>query len=206
MTKQEFIFELYKKLKNFPKKEVDESIAFYSEIIEDNIEDGLTEEQAVSKLGSVDEIARQIASQIPLAKIVKHNAKPKRSLKTWEIVLLIALSPIWFSLLIGLFAGVISVYAVLWSVIICIWAVAGALCVVGSLSAIGGVVLSFIKGAEGATILGLGLFSLGLGIFMVFASKIITNYFISIEHFGVILFSLVAISSILLLVYSLKII
>ncbi len=33
---------------------------------------------------------------------------------------------------------------------------------------------------------------------------VITNYFISIEHFGVILFSLVAISSILLLVYSLK--
>lgn len=180
MTKQEFIFELYKKLKNFPKKEVDESIAFYSEIIDDNIEDGLTEEQAVSKLGSVDEIARQIASEIPLAKIVKHNAKPKRSLKTWEIVLLIALSPIWFSLFIGLFAGVISVYAVLWSVIICIWAVAGALCVVGPIAIIGGVVLSFIKGAEGVTILGLGLFSLGLGIFMVFASKIITNYFIKL--------------------------
>ena len=76
MTKQEFIFELYTKLKNFPKKEVDESIAFYSEIIEDNIEDGLTEEQAVSKLGSIDEIVNQIASQIPLTKIVKQNAKP----------------------------------------------------------------------------------------------------------------------------------
>ena len=178
MTKLEFISALRGKLNKFPIEEVEERINFYSEIIDDNIEDGHTEEEAVSKLGSVDEIARQIASEIPLAKIVKHNAKPKRSLKTWEIVLLIALSPIWFSLLIGLFAGVISVYAVLWSGIICIWAVAGALCVVGSLSAIGGVVLSFIKGTEGAIILGLGLFSLGLGIFMVFASKIITNYFI----------------------------
>ena len=180
MTKLEFISALRGKLNKFPIEEVEERINFYSEIIDDNIEDGHTEEEAVSKLGSVDEIARQIASEIPLAKIVKHHAKPKRSLKTWEIVLLIALSPIWFSLLIGLFAGVISVYAVLWSGIICIWAVAGALCVVGSLSAIGGVVLSFIKGAEGVTILGLGLFSLGLGIFMVFASKIITNYFIKL--------------------------
>ncbi len=180
MTKLEFISALRGKLNKYPIEEVEERINFYSEIIDDNIEDGLTEEQAVSKLGSVDEIARQIASEIPLAKIVKHNAKPKRSLKTWEIVLLIALSPIWFSLLIGLFAGAVTVYAVLWSVIICIWAVAGALCVVGSLSAIGGVVLSFIKGAEGAIILGLGLFSLGLGIFMVFASKIITNYFIKL--------------------------
>ena len=124
MTKQEFIFELYKKLKNFPKKEVDESIAFYSEIIEDNIEDGLTEEQAVSKLGSIDDIVNQITSQIPLTKIVKQNAKPTRTLKTWELVVLIATSPIWFSLLVGLFAGAFSVYAVLWSVVVTFWAVA----------------------------------------------------------------------------------
>lgn len=179
MTKQEFIFELYKKLKNFPKKEVDESIAFYSEIIDDNIEDGLTEEQAVSKLGSVDDIVNQIASQIPLTKIVKQNAKPTRTLKTWELVLLIATSPIWFSLIVGLFAVAFSVYAVLWSVVVTFWAVAGSFCVAGPLGAIFGIIIAFIKGAEGVAIIGACLVLAGVGIMLVFLSKLLTKLLVA---------------------------
>ena len=178
MTKQEFILALREKLNKFPTQEVEERISFYSEIIDDNIEDGLTEEQAVSKIGTVDKIVEQIASEIPLAKIVKNNAKTSRKLKGWEITLLIVGSPIWFSLIVSLFAGVISIYASLWAGVIVLWAVAGSFCVAGPISAIGGVVLAIIKGAEGATILGMGLFVFGLGILMVFASKIITQLFI----------------------------
>ena len=48
MKKQEFITKLEEKLSRLPKKEVEERLNFYSEIIEDKIEDGLTEEQAVA--------------------------------------------------------------------------------------------------------------------------------------------------------------
>lgn len=176
MTKQEFMFELYKKLKNFPKKEVDESIAFYIEMIEDNIEDGLTEEQAVAKLGSIDKIASQIASEIPLSKIVKINGKPTRKFKTWEIVLLIVSSPIWLSLLISLFAGVFSVYASIWAAVIIFWAVAVGFTIGGPLAVILGIVLVFVKGvAVGLIIAGYGLVLAGVGIIFVFLSRIITK-------------------------------
>ncbi len=176
MTKQEFILALRDKLNNFPTQEVEERISFYCEIIEDNIEDGLTEEQAISKLGSVDEIASQIASQIPLAKIVKHNAKPKRYLKTWEVVLLIVGSPIWFSLLVALFAVVISVYATLWAVVGVFGGIAVGFVVGGPLAVIAGGIFIFVKSvAEGLTVIGAGLVLAGVGIIFIFLSKILSK-------------------------------
>ena len=64
MTKQEFISELRDKLSRFPKQEVEERLDFYSEMIDDRIEDGLTEEAAISDLGTSDEIAAQIINDI----------------------------------------------------------------------------------------------------------------------------------------------
>ncbi len=175
MTKQDFITALRGKLKKFPNKEVEDRISFYCEIIDDSIEEGLTEEQALLKLGSVDDIANQIASQIPLRKIVKHNVKPTRKLKVWETILLIVGSPIWLSLLISLFAVVFSVFASLWSVDISFWAITIAFVVCGPLAVILGFIFIFVKsGAEGFAMIGAGLVLLGLGILFVFLSKLIT--------------------------------
>ena len=60
MTKEEFISELRKKLSGLPEKEIEEGLSFYCEIIDDKIEEGFSEEEAVSGVGSVDEIASQI--------------------------------------------------------------------------------------------------------------------------------------------------
>ena len=183
MTKQDFFTALRGKLNKFPKEEVEERISFYSEIIEDNIEDGLTEEQAVEKIGNVDKIASQIASEIPLSKIVKTNAKPTRKLKTWELVLLIVGSPIWLSLIVSLFAGVFSVYASLWAVVITFWAVAVCFIVGGPIAVILGIAFIFIKsGAEGLAMIGAGLMLAGLGILFVFISKFITKLLIKLTN------------------------
>ncbi len=42
MTKQEFIAELRKGLSGLPKKELEERLTFYSEMIDDRMEEGLT--------------------------------------------------------------------------------------------------------------------------------------------------------------------
>ena len=50
MTKIQFIMDLYEKLSGLPQDDVDERLNFYSEMIDDRIEDGKTEEEAISYL------------------------------------------------------------------------------------------------------------------------------------------------------------
>ena len=123
MTKQAFISELRSKLSDLPRQEVEGHLSFYGEMIDDRIEEGLSEEDAVRDLGTADDIAAQIIAEIPLTKIVKNKMKRSRSLRMWEIVLLALGSPIWLSLLIAAFAVFLSLYVSLWSIIVSLWAV-----------------------------------------------------------------------------------
>lgn len=167
MDKKEFLEKLHKGLSGLPQSEIDERLAFYSEMIDDRIEEGLSEQEAVAAIGSVDAIIAQIVAEVPLAKLAKEKLKPKRRLSAWEIVLLVAGSPIWLSLLIAVFAVVFSVYIVLWSVIVSLWAVFGAViaCAVGSILA--GV--GFLFGGHtlsGIAMIGAGMVCGGLSIFI----------------------------------------
>ena len=80
MTKLEFLEELKKELCGLPSEDVQKSLEFYSELIDDKIEDGLSEEDAVSQIGNIEEIAKQILSDIPITKLVKQKIKPKPQL------------------------------------------------------------------------------------------------------------------------------
>ncbi len=115
MKKQEFLRALKKRLSPLSAGEAQEHVGFYSEMIDDRIEEGLTEESAVAAVGGIEEIAEQIISEASAGKDSdKENGK--RKLKVWEIVLLIVGSPIWLSVLV-------AVFAVFWSLIIALWAV-----------------------------------------------------------------------------------
>lgn len=177
MRKQEFIFELWKKLSDLPKGEVEERLSFYSEMIDDRMEDGLSEEEAVAAIGSTDEIAAQIIEEIPLKKIVKEKIKPKRRLTAWEIVLLVVGFPLWFSLLIVVpFSVIISLYAVLWSVIVSLWAVFGALAGAAAGVLLGGVCFIFIGYVPtGIALIGTSLFCAGLSVFLFYGCKAATK-------------------------------
>ena len=111
MTKKEFLAALRRKLRAVPQAELRERLGFYSEIIDDKMEEGLTEGEAVADAGNVDEIAEQILAEVEIPK-----AKAKAPASPWQIVLLIIGSPVWLSILI-------SVYAVIWSVVITLWAI-----------------------------------------------------------------------------------
>lgn len=50
MNKNDFNAELRKELNGLPDSDIQRSIDFYTEMIEDKIEDGMTEENAVSEL------------------------------------------------------------------------------------------------------------------------------------------------------------
>lgn len=173
MNKQEFLRALRKKLSGVPKKDMEESLAFYGEMIDDGIEEGLLEEEAVSKIGSVEEIAAQIISEIPLTSIAKQKFKPKRRLKAWEVVLLTLGSPIWLSLLIAALAVVFALYVVVWSAAIALWAVLVAFIACGGGGAICGVFFLFSKNAlAGLASISAALILAGSAIFLFYGCKI----------------------------------
>ena len=135
MTKVELTLALTKKLEGLPWEEVERSMEYYNEMIDDRMEDGMSEEEAVAALGSIDEIAQQILSDIPLTKLVRAKIKPKRTMKAWEIVLLTLGFPVWFPLLISIAAVIFSIYVTIWSIVITLYAVnlTFALCAVAAL-------------------------------------------------------------------------
>ena len=167
MTKQEFLDRLRRSLAGLPLEDAEERLAFYDEMIDDRMEEGLAEEEAVSSFGTPEEIADQILSEIPLSRLVRERVKPKRALRAWEIVLLVLGFPVWFPILISLCIIALSVYVVLWSVIVSLYAVDLALAV----SAVGGIALAvraLLQGqpAQAAALAGASLLCAGLAILL----------------------------------------
>ncbi len=176
MRKQEFLESLRKGLAGMPKEEIEERLAFYGEMIDDCMEEGLSEEDAVAKIGSVDEIVSQTIADIPFTKLVKEKIKIKRQLKGWEILLIVLSFPIWFSLLVGALSIAFSLYGALWSVVISLWAVFGAVIVGGVGGTLGSFILLFTGNAVSwIAILGAGLACIGLAIFFFYACKAVTK-------------------------------
>ena len=114
MTKEVFLNSLREKLSGLPKEDLDERISFYEEMIEDRMDEGLTEEEAVAEIGNVDDVVYEIAQETPLVKIVKERIKPKRKLEAWEIVLLILGFPVWFPLVSTVFILLLVGYLLIW--------------------------------------------------------------------------------------------
>lgn len=176
MSKVEFISELSIRLARLPKDEVRERISFYCEMIDDRMEEGLTEAEAVAAIGTVDEVATQILSEIPFFKIAKERIRPKRKLGAWEIALIALGTPIWLALLISAFAVVISVYASIWAVVISLWAAEASIVIGGVAGVIGGIgVAVLLKPVTGLAFLAASLVLVGLSVFLSYGCKAVTN-------------------------------
>ena len=172
MNKKEFLSALERSLSGLSREDLAERMAFYSEAIDDRIEDGLTEEEAVSQLGAADAIAAQIIGEIPQS----CKSKKDRRLSPVNIVLLVLGSPVWISLLVAAFAVVISLYASLWSVVISLWAALVALGVSTLGCLIGGCVILFAGNITvGLAALGACLFSGGVSILLFYGCVALTR-------------------------------
>ena len=176
MNKVEFLEQLRRGLNGLPQEEIDERVTFYSEMIDDRIEEGFSEEEAVSQIGSVDLIVSQIVGDVPLTKDIKERITPKRKLSTLEIVLLIMGAPIWLSLLMGAVTLVFSIYISLWAVIVALWAVFGSLAACGVSGVVAGIGYAIGGyGFTGLVMISGGLTCAGLAIYLFFVCKVATN-------------------------------
>ncbi len=176
MGKNEFLDRLREGLSGLPSGDIEERLTFYGEMIDDRVEDGLTEAEAVEEIGPVEKVVAQIIEETPISRLVMEKVRPKRRFRAWEIVLLVLGSPIWLSLAIAAFAVVLSVYIVIWAVILSLWAVdlslaAGAL----GCAAVGIVMLCRGEGLRGIVAIGAGLVLAGLSVFLFFGCRAATR-------------------------------
>ena len=166
MNKREFLEQLGKHL---PQADREERLSFYSEMIDDRMEEGLTEEEAVREVGSAENILADTKPDEPAKSF-------GRKWQVWEIVLLVLGSPVWLSLLTAAFAVALALYAVVWSVIVSLWAVFGSL----AACALAGVVAGagFMIGghsASGIALIGAGLICAGLSVLCFLSCKTATK-------------------------------
>lgn len=176
MTKHEFISALRAKLSNLPKKDAEERLLFYEEMIDDRIEDGLSEIDAISDIGTIEEIYSQIVKEVPLYRIIGEKIKQKRPCGGGKIAIIISTSIIWFPIMIAMFAVAISLFASLWSVAAVLWSVFASL----AAAVLAGAVMGILNILGGNLVLGLllisaGTVSLGLCIFSFYGSKYSTK-------------------------------
>lgn len=181
MNKTEFLDALRHALGKLPSYEVEQSIAFYAEMIDDRIEDGMSEQEAVAALGSVHAIAAQIVAETP--PIPKAIAKANTGSRTLNIVLLAVFSPIWVPIVLALAAAALMVYLSIWMVIVALWATVATLLLCGPIGIVGFVwCLATDYPLTAAWLLGCGLAAAGVGLFALFGVFTASKGLVQLTH------------------------
>ena len=159
MTKRQFFDALSERLRVLPKEELNRTITYYNEIIEDYIEDGMSEAQAVAQLEPVDVIASRILHEEQDGVAAEQLTKQRKKAPVWLVVVLAVVGfPIWFSLLMAGISIVLSVLATLFSIMIALMCIPVGLAGV----TVGGICLSPVFLATGNVPKGLVLLGGGL--------------------------------------------
>ena len=95
MTKAEFLAAVEGCLRGLSQSDIQKSLEYYSEMIDDRMEEGMSEADAVAAMGPIPEIVNQILMDLPLPKLVRARTRPSRTVRMWEILLLVLGSPVW---------------------------------------------------------------------------------------------------------------
>ena len=159
MTKADFLQLLERALAQLPEEERQANLEYYSELLDDMLEEGMTEAEATAKLGSPSQIAQSILQEVPLGKLVSTRMKPKSGWTPLAIVLAVVGSPVWVPLLLLAAALVLSLFVSIWALGVAAVAVVVGLAVAAPILAIRAAVLTL---PLGLLLLGGGLVLLGL--------------------------------------------
>ena len=177
MSRDAFIGELRHRMAGLPQQTVERTVEYYSELIADSVEDGMSEEEAVARLGSLEEIVANVVKDTPLSQIVQTRVQEKKAkgVSGWVIALLILGAPVWLPLLIAALVVLFALFIALWAVVIALWAVVAAVILAAMAAMVGGVIeLVRMHLAQGLVLLGGGLMCLGLCALAFLLMKLIT--------------------------------
>ncbi len=171
MTKELFLRELARRLHPLSDEEKAERLSYYEELLDDMIEDGISEEDAVAKLGDVHTIAEEILQEQPLPTLVKNRVRPKNGWNAAAITIAILGAPLWISLLLALIVTVAAVALSIVAVILSLILTAAALACAGVLMIVRGFSLLPASGSYAVFGIGAGFVTLGTTCLMILAAK-----------------------------------
>lgn len=176
MNKQDFLFQLGEALSGLPQGDIEEQLSFYSEMIDDKVENGLTEEAAVAEIGPADRIASQAIADTPLPRLVRERIRTGQRLRACEIILLVLGFPLWFPLMMAGLAILLSGYIVLWALVLSAWTVWVSFAAVSPAAAVTGVFLA-CRGSvvQGLLMVSSALVLAGLAVFLFFGCRALTR-------------------------------
>ncbi|MBP5221777.1 MAG: DUF1700 domain-containing protein [Lachnospiraceae bacterium] len=167
MNKDEFIARLRGSLVGLSQEDIDRSADYYEEMIEDRMDDGMPEEEAVAALGSIADIRAKILEEIPISRIVKEKITPKRAMRGGEIALLILGSPLWIPLVLTAIICGLVLYLCFWVLILTLYIVDFAVFISGFAGVIAGVIQGFSWNAS-LFVEGCGIALIGAAILLFF--------------------------------------
>ena len=168
---REYLEAIRSRISAMPADDVNRFMDYYSEMIDDRVEDGLSEEEAVADMGSPEAAVEQILEEMPLTKLVKEKIKPKHELKAWEVILIVLGSPVWIPLLITAAVLLLTLWIVAFALLISFYAVVLSFVVAG----IGGLICAiplFIANSPYTAVLMLGAALIGIGIAILFVVSV----------------------------------
>ena len=162
MNKQEYLSAIRVRIPKMPTEDMERFIAYYSEMIDDRMEDGMTEEEAVAMMDTPDDAVDQILEDT-------------HRLRAWEIVLSVLGSPVWVPLLLTAGILVLSMLVVVFSLLITFYAVVISAAVAGIAGVLAVVPFLMISNVPAAIfMLGCGFAGVGLTILFFVAVKPVT--------------------------------
>ena len=186
MSKADFLRLLERALMQLSEEERQKNLEYYSELLDDMMEEGMTEAEATAKLGSPNQIAQSILQEMPLGKLVSTRMKPKSGWTPLAIVLAVVGSPVWVPLLLATVAIVLAVFVSIWALGFAAVAVVIALAVAVVAAPIFAVRAAVMTLPLGLMLLGAGLVLLGLcvlgGLMAVVLCKLLWQLTVWLAH------------------------
>ena len=163
MNKRDFLNALAARLSGLPSEDIERRLEYYAEMIDDRIDDGMSEEEAVSDLGGIDSVVSSIIAETPITRLIGAKLEKKSGLKGWHIALIVLGAPLWFPLLIALLSVIFAVFVALFSLIFAAFSIVVSFAVT-SVGCLAGGVTALISGgfAHAAAMIGTALVFAGL--------------------------------------------
>lgn len=180
-TKADYLNRLSVGIAQLPGTEILKSLSFYEEMIDDRIEDGMSEAEAVASLESPEQAAATILDDMPV--VPRAVAKTRRLSEPLFWTLLVLGSPIWLSLGIAFVAVAFSGYLVIWAFALAVWALAIGLMAGGPVG-IGVAIWGLMHGQPLYAMfeLSVGLLCLGAGLLLLQVAMASSSFFADLSR------------------------
>lgn len=178
--KQDLTDKLMYKIKP---NELHQLLDYYDEMIDDLMEDGYSESDAINKVGSPNQIANDVSGKPEIELKVKKKYTPL------IIVLLIVGFPLWGSIALAILMLILSGLILLLSFYVILWCIPFTTGLLGISVSLGGIISAIVSPLlmtdtlfMGVTQLGIGTLLFGVGILLLLLTFHISSFFIKVTQ------------------------